>query len=420
MFQTVVRRPLTWLLALAALVTALAMSAGYLGAFLGPESNVHDFPIGIVNSDAGVSVMGQTRNTGDEMMATILADDSPTSGKVEWHVYDNREDLTDALEANEVYAGIVIPESFTQDLAGIIQPQLVSNQPQQATIEVLYNHGGGSIAASNAKNITSQVIGRVQALATEQVQGSISTDSIPVESLNLYSNPVNVVETDLVPAVAHTGAGMAPIYFSIVVTVGGLLAASIVNMGIDFMAGHAKMGPRLERMRGDAVPAGLKDMYLLKVVLLLAVSVIGGVLSTLFATQVLDMPVSNVWTLMGLAIVGMLAAGGPTLAFISMLGTPGILLGLLLTTILGVPSTGGVFPHALMPRFYEWFGSIAPVRYLYDAVRSVVFFDGRGAAGLSTWWVVALWAFAGLIVGYVVTVIVDRSRSVDPEPTPAD
>lgn len=420
MFQTVVRRPLTWLLALAALVTALAMSAGYLGAFLGPESNVHDFPIGVVNSDAGVSVMGQTRNTGDEMMATILADDSPTSGKVEWHVYDNREDLTDALEANEVYAGIVIPESFTQDLAGIIQPQLVSNQPQQATIEVLYNHGGGSIAASNAKNITSQVIGRVQALATEQVQGSISTDSIPVESLNLYSNPVNVVETDLVPAVAHTGAGMAPIYFSIVVTVGGLLAASIVNMGIDFMAGHAKMGPRLERMRGDAVPAGLKDMYLLKVVLLLAVSVIGGVLSTLFATQVLDMPVSNVWTLMGLAIVGMLAAGGPTLAFISMLGTPGILLGLLLTTILGVPSTGGVFPHALMPRFYEWFGSIAPVRYLYDAVRSVVFFDGRGAAGLSTWWVVALWAFAGLIVGYVVTVIVDRSRSVDPEPTPAD
>lgn len=420
MFQTVVRRPLTWLLALAALVTALAMSAGYLGAFLGPESNVHDFPIGIVNSDAGVSVMGQTRNTGDEMMATILADDSPTSGKVEWHVYDNREDLTDALEANEVYAGIVIPESFTQDLAGIIQPQLVSNQPQQATIEVLYNHGGGSIAASNAKNITSQVIGRVQALATEQVQGSISTDSIPVESLNLYSNPVNVVETDLVPAVAHTGAGMAPIYFSIVVTVGGLLAASIVNMGIDFMAGHAKMGPRLERMRGDAVPAGLKDMYLLKVVLLLAVSVIGGVLSTLFATQVLDMPVSNVWTLMGLAIVGMLAAGGPTLAFISMLGTPGILLGLLLTTILGVPSTGGVFPHALMPRFYEWFGSIAPVRYLYDAVRSVVFFDGRGAAGLSTWWVVVLWAFAGLIVGYVVTVIVDRSRSVDPEPTPAD
>lgn len=420
MFQTVVRRPLTWLLALAALVTALAMSAGYLGAFLGPESNVHDFPIGIVNSDAGVSVMGQTRNTGDEMMATILADDSPTSGKVEWHVYDNREDLTDALEANEVYAGIVIPESFTQDLAGIIQPQLVSNQPQQATIEVLYNHGGGSIAASNAKNITSQVIGRVQALATEQVQGSISTDSIPVESLNLYSNPVNVVETDLVPAVAHTGAGMAPIYFSIVVTVGGLLAASIVNMGIDFMAGHAKMGPRLERMRGDAVPAGLKDMYLLKVVLLLAVSVIGGVLSTLFATQVLDMPVSNVWTLMGLAIVGMLAAGGPTLAFISMLGTPGILLGLLLTTILGVPSTGGVFPHALMPRFYEWFGSIAPVRYLYNAVRSVVFFDGRGAAGLSTWWVVVLWAFAGLIVGYVVTVIVDRSRSVDPEPTPAD
>lgn len=420
MFQTVVRRPLTWLLALAALVTALAMSAGYLGAFLGPESNVHDFPIGIVNSDAGVSVMGQTRNTGDEMMATILADDSPTSGKVEWHVYDNREDLTDALEANEVYAGIVIPESFTQDLAGIIQPQLVSNQPQQATIEVLYNHGGGSIAASNAKNITSQVIGRVQALATEQVQGSISTDSIPVESLNLYSNPVNVVETDLVPAVAHTGAGMAPIYFSIVVTVGGLLAASIVNMGIDFMAGHAKMGPRLERMRGDAVPAGLKDMYLLKVVLLLAVSVIGGVLSTLFATQVLDMPVSNVWTLMGLAIVGMLAAGGPTLAFISMLGTPGILLGLLLTTILGVPSTGGVFPHALMPRFYEWFGSIAPVRYMYDAVRSVVFFDGRGAAGLSTWWVVVLWAFAGLIVGYVVTVIVDRSRSVDPEPTPAD
>lgn len=420
MFESFVRRPLTWLLAIAALVTALAMSVGYLGAFLGPESNVHDFPIGIVNSDAGVSAMGQSRNVGDEMLSTILAEDSPTSGKVEWHVYETREELTKAIEANDVYAGILIPETFTQDLGGIIQPQLGGNQPQQATIEVLYNHGGGSIAASNAKTITSQVIVHVQALAQQEVQASISGDSVPVEMLTLYSSPVRVVENDLVPAIAHTGAGMAPIYFSIVVTVGGLLAASIINMGVDFMAGHAKMGPRLERLRGDAMPAGLKDMYLVKVALLLAVSLLGGVLTTVFTTQVLDMPVSNIWTLMGLAIIGMLAAGGPTLAFIAMIGTPGILLGLLLTTILGVPSSGGVFPHELMPRFYEWFGSIAPVRYLYEAVRSVVFFDGRGPAGLSTWWVILVWGILSLVVGYIVATVVDRNRSQNIEVATAD
>ncbi len=410
MFRKIIGKPLTWLIASMAVIMAIAMSLGYLGAFLGPESHVHDFPLGIVNEDAGITVLGQTRNTGDEVLATILADDSPSTGKVKWHVYESREELVDALEANDVYAGIVIPAEFTRNLAGVMQPGLAGDNPQQATVEVVYNHGGGSIAAANARNITAGVTGRIQATAQQQVQASIQSESIPAGMLNLYANPVRIVETDLVPAVAHTGAGMAPIYVAIVATVGGLLAASILNMGVDFMAGHTSLGPRLERMRGEPLPATLTEMYLLKSLLLVVVSLVGGLATTLIATRILDLPVSSEWIFFGLVVIGMLAAGAPTLAFIALIGTPGILLGLLLTTILGVPSSGGVFPHALMPKAYTWLGTVAPVQYLYAAVRSVVFFDGRGEAGLSTWWVVALYAAGGLIVGYVVTVLVQRHR----------
>lgn len=418
MFRKILAKPLTWLIASTAVIIAVAMSLGYLGAFLGPESSVHDFPLGIVNEDAGITVLGQPRNTGEDVMSTILADDSPSTGKVKWHVFESRDELVNALEANEIYAGIVIPANFTQNLAGVMQPALAGNNPQQAEVEVVYNHGGGSIAAANARNITAGVTGRIQAIAQQQVQASIQSDTIPADMLNVYASPVRIVETDLVPAVAHTGSGMAPIYVAIVATVGGLLAASILNMGVDFMAGHTSLGPRLERMRGEPLPASLTEMYLLKSLLLVVASLVGGLATTLIATRLLDLPVSSEWLFFGLVVIGMLAAGGPTLAFIALIGTPGILLGLLLTTILGVPSSGGVFPHALMPKVYTWLGTVAPVRYFYDAVRSVVFFDGRAEAGLSTWWVLVLYAAGGLIVGYVATVLVQRHRRRVGESTP--
>ncbi|HWV35066.1 MAG TPA: hypothetical protein VNZ55_05490, partial [Thermomicrobiales bacterium] len=62
MLNRIFGKTVTWVITLGALVMALAMGVGYLGAFLSPEQHIHDFPIGIVNEDAGFSVLGQSQN----------------------------------------------------------------------------------------------------------------------------------------------------------------------------------------------------------------------------------------------------------------------------------------------------------------------------------------------------------------------
>src|SRR5690606_22513474 len=114
---------------------------------------------------------------------------------------------------------------------------------------------------------------------------------------------------------------------------------------------------------------------------------------TWFIVSVMGTPVSNTWAFFGVILLAMVAIGALTLLLITLFSLPGILIGLLVTTILGVPSAFGIFPSEMMPRFYQVLGDVLPVRYLSDAVRSLLFFDGRGDAGLTRGvWVLAIYA----------------------------
>jgi hypothetical protein len=86
-------------------------------------------------------------------------------------------------------------------------------------------------------------------------------------------------------------------------------------------------------------------------------------------------------------------------------------LGVLVTTIFGVPSAGGVCPLAMVPGFFRVLGDWLPLRYLADGARSIVFYNRRLDAGLGTAiFALAAYAVGSIIVGGLVAEVSEHVR----------
>lgn len=405
MLNRIFGKTVTWVIALGAILMALAMGMGYLGAFLSPEEHIHNFPIGIVNDDAGISVLGQSQNKGDEAYAAIVAEDPERGGAVKWITYDTREDLVAAMEKNALYGGVVIPEDFTRDLVSIAQPQVTGGESRAATVEVLYNNGAGSLPSAQGKEIVNTAAEAIDARASGELLRRFQSQGAELKPtmIPLVADPVRIEETDLIPAGENTGHGMGAFYIAVVTTVGAFLAADVVSVGVDFVAGHTAMGRFMTRLRGSTVIANPIQMFVAKFALFTGTSVIAAAALTWFVVSVMGTPVPGAWQFYGVILLGMMAIGMLTLFLITLLSLPGILVGLLFTTILGVPSAFGIFPKEMLPSLYQWLGEVLPVRYLSDATRSLIFFNGRGDAGLTTGvWVLAAYALVSAILAIIV------------------
>lgn len=413
MVGNILRSKVTWLVTLGAVLMALAMGTSYLGAFLSPEDHIHEFPIGLVNEDEGVSVLGQSQNRGADAIEGITADDPERGDAIEWIVYDSRGDLIEAMHRNEIYGGLVIPADFTRNLASIVRPEMADGEPQAATIELVYNDGGGSLPGAQGREIVQTAAEQIDAEARVQILRTLQSQEqqVPPTMVALVADPVQIRETDEIPAGENTGHGMGSFYIAVVTTVGAFLAADVVSVGVDFVTGHTSMGPRLTRLRGEAIRSTLWEMYKTKLILFLAVALASASVLTWFIVSVTGTPVSNTSAFFGVILLAMVAIGALTLLLITLFSLPGILIGLLVTTILGVPSAFGIFPSEMMPRFYQVLGDVLPVRYLSDAVRSLLFFDGRGDAGLTRGvWVLAIYAVVSIVLGTLASWVMSRRR----------
>lgn len=415
MVKRIFRSHATWIVSMGALVMALAMGVSYLGAFLSPEAHMEAFPLGIVNEDEGIVVAGQPQNRGDEVLARITVS---SDVRIEWIEYGSRDELLAAMRENDIYGGMVITDGFTRHLAGIVLPGAMGEEPSAAVLELVYNEGGGSLAGAQGQQILRAAAAEVDSAARTEILAGLEGRQVDPAMVTLIADPVQVQETVAVPAPANTGHGMGSFYIAVVTVVGAFLAADVVSIGVDFVTGHTSMGPRLTRLRGEPVPASLWAMYRAKLALFLAVSVLASTTLTWFITGPMGTPVSDSWVLLGVLLLAQVAIGALTLLLITVFSLPGILIGLVATTILGVPSAMGVFPAQLMPPFYRAMGDVLPVRYLSDAVRALIYFDGNGDAGLTRGVVVlALYAAASLVLGALASWWISSRRGELPSTT---
>lgn len=159
--------------------------------------------------------------------------------------------------------------------------------------------------------------------------------------------------------------------FSLVVgwCFGGILCGSVQAWG----AGRRPAGSRASVTTG----------------VLLTYSVVAGLLGSLVARTLLNAVPGEFWALWALGSLLVLAVGALTFALYELAGALGIGLALLLVVVLGVPSSGGVYPTELLPTFWRAVGPSLPPGAGVDAVRSIAYFHGAGAGGplraLSAW-----------------------------------
>jgi ABC-type multidrug transport system permease subunit len=100
-----------------------------------------------------------------------------------------------------------------------------------------------------------------------------------------------------------------------------------------------------------------------------------------------------------------------TLVLFAALGTLGQLVALLVFVYLALASSGGTVPLEALSGFFRFFANFEPLRQILDGVRAILYFDARGAAGLTRAWVAsALGLVFWIVIGTGVTIWYDRKR----------
>lgn len=395
MIRTIVRQPLGWGAILAAALVAALIAFSYLGGFLDPTGNMRDVPLAVVNEDAGVTVNGQPLNLGAQVVQSLTAPNPRLGDDVAWRVLSSREAAMDRLDSNRDYATIIVPADYTARVLALSNP---SGAPTtSATIEILTNPAAGSYAGPEAEAIATRAIASISSATSEQILTTLAASGLAIDptSVPVLATPVQPAVTVAEPVGAQSGRGLAPFYLAVVVTLAGVIGANIVHISVDVLTGKTSLDILGRELSGPTLPLTRLGAWSIKLALTIVMAVLAGTLVTLTTVGILGMDATNPYGLAAFTILGITAVALVTLVFLTAFGIVGSLLVILVTTIFGVPSAGGVYPREMMPAFFRFLGEWLPLRYMTDANRALMFFDGQMSAGLAT----ALWVISGYVLG---------------------
>ncbi len=387
MVTSLLTRPRTWVVVLMAGVMAFVIGLSYLGGFLDPSGNLKALPIALVSEDRGAVIDGQPMNYGAQIIAQVTTPNATLGSRVKWTVLATRQAALDQLRQDKYYAAIVVPAGYTSRLSTLVTPDTQGTVPVR--IEVLTNLAAGSAASTTAEDIAARVVMDVSSSAIAQLTRASGSAGGPVvvstaAALAIAQSTQPVITTG-VPIGEKSGRGLAPFYFALMLAMAGYLGTTIVNIGVDFLAGERDADVLAWRLRLPALGFTRTRLWFTKLTLSLGMALIAGVSLTWLAAGLIRMPASDSWALGQFAVLSVAAVSMLTMIFETALGAElGALLALLVAIVLGVPSAGGVYPLEMVSGFFQFLGTWLPLRYITDGARSFVYFNGSHAAGLST------------------------------------
>lgn len=402
------RRPLTWLAVGAAGLLGMVMTFSYIGGFLDPLGHLSDAPIAVVNEDAGVP--GQDLAAGEQVQQELTSHDE--GGAIDWQVLSSRDEAVRRLRDNEIWGALVLPQSFSADIAAIGAGAATGTAAPPAELEVLANEGAGLFPDSFFERLSTTAAASASEAVNQQLVGILSQGGVTVAPAAAASvgQPVVADRTAVVALPDKAGRGLAPFYLAVMIGLTGFLAASIANIVVDLERGteHLElMGHELDLTVGDGRPWA---RFVAKAVCTEVGAAAGALLAVLTAVGILGMDVSSAPRTYAVAVLGGTAVGLLSLVFLLLFGLAGELLGVLFTTIFGVPSALGVYPEEALPGVFRWIATWHPLRYLTDALRSIAFFDGSGAGLGRGVTVLAIWLVVAALLAVAIAGLQERDR----------
>lgn len=283
--------------------------------------------------------------------------------------------------------------------------------PEAAEIEVLTNPAAGQ-GGQIAEDISLGVVDGVSDATSERmsVVAGERGARLPPDVAAVVGEPVRAEVTEAVSLGENSGNGGMPFFLAFLGGLSGVIGATAIYVTSSLASGGSVSRAALWTFRVflglvfAAVFAGAE------------VGVAFGVLDAHRAAGIFE-----IYSFLALAIAAILLV---TLALAQVFGYVGLILSLLLNVILGLVSSGGLAPIQALPGAYQAYAEWLPLRHAADGLRSLVFFDGRMAAGLeSALWTLGAYVAVAMLFGYAVALArgmyAHRSKTVvksRPEP----
>jgi uncharacterized phage infection (PIP) family protein YhgE len=378
-----------------------ALCALYLGGILNPTTNLRHFPIAVVNEDAGPG--------GAQIVDRLV--NGLDKNKFDVRVMPLRE-ARHQLDTGKVYGSVLIPPSFSSKLRDLATSAVMPGRADRPVITISTNPRAGTLGASIAGQTLNTAMGIANGVAGERLLSEVAaqTGGAPVVGAAEagLSTPIDIKSTVYNPLPNGTGNGLSAFYYALLLLLAGFTGSIVVSTLVDALLGYvpAEFGPVYrfaEQVRISRFQT-LLVKWLMMVLLALLTSA-----AYLAIADGLGMPIDLGWELWAFGVFAIAAVGITSTSLLSVLGTAGLLVSLLVFVILGLPSAGATVPLEATPPFFRWLAEFEPMHQVFLGARSLLYFKGQADTGLSeALTMTALGLIIGLLLGGIVTHLYDR------------
>ena len=379
-----------------------ALCALYLGGILNPTTNLRHFPIAVVNEDAGPF--------GGQIADGLASGLDNNKFDIRLVSHDEAKRL---LDTAKVYGELVIPPTFSSSLREFGTSAVTPAHAARPTITIFTNQRAGTLASSIAGQTLTQAMAVANSKVGQRLTAEVAaeTGGAPLTGASALgmANPIDVKTVVYNPLPNGTGNGLSAFYYALLLLLAGFTGSVVVSTLVDALLGYvpAEWGP-VYRF-GEQVRISRFQTLVLKWTMMVLLALLTSAVYMAIAHG-LGMPISRGWPLWAYGMFAIIAVGITSSSLLSVLGSMGLLVSMLIFVILGLPSAGATVPLEATPPFFRWLSEFEPMHQVFLGVRSLLYLDGRGDAGLSqSLWMTAIGLVIGLLLGAIITHLYDRS-----------
>ncbi|MDX3451867.1 SNG1 family protein [Streptomyces sp. ME02-8801-2C] len=406
-------------------VLAVLFTVFYVGANIDPVDHMKNLPVAVVNADKGAEAGGSQVNLGSQITGSI-AKSTAGGDKIDWKVMDEKE-MKEEIGKGKLFGALVVPADFTSSITALTTTE-GAKSPVRPTLTVLTNQSAGSVGSSLARAATTQAAESASLqVGKELIAGAGAEQAkLPTAARLLLADPAAVTVKDGHPLDSHSGLGLTAFYYSLALVVVGMLSANVISGQVDHALGytHNDMGPL--RLHRPLIRATRVQTLAVSSTLMAGLSLLMGSLIMAGAVGVMGMDASHLPLLWLFSVCAVAVSGIGALTLLAVFGTPGMLVVTLVFIGMAVPTAGATTPLEALPAFYRFLAEFEPLRQLTGGIRSILYYDAQGDAGLTrAWLMMAAALVAAALFGFGVTGWYDRKglhripAETEPEKTAA-
>ncbi|OIN82716.1 YhgE/Pip domain-containing protein [Mycobacterium malmoense] len=378
-----------------------ALCALYLGGILNPMTNLRHFPIAVVNEDAGP--------TGAQIVDGLVAGLDKNKFDVRVVTHDEAHRL---LDRAQVYGSALIPPTFSSTLREFGASAVEPTRAERPAITISTNPRAGTLGSSIAGQTLTQAMavvnGKVGQRLTAEVAAQTGGAPLAGASQSGIASPIDVKSTVYNPLPNGTGNGLSAFYYALLLLLAGFTGSIVVSTLVDALLGYvpAEFGP-VYRF-AEQVRISRFQTLLLKWAMMVLLALLTSLVYLAIADG-LGMPIDLGWQLWAYGVFAIVAVGITSSSLLSVLGTGGLLVSMLIFVILGLPSAGATVPLEATPPFFHWLAEFEPMHQVFLGTRSLLYLNGHAGTGLSqALLMTTVGLVIGLLLGGIVTHLYDR------------